>query len=65
MPKADAEERGFALGQEISTTFDEKGAFIVRKTVVSAPDKDITDAVSRATTYIEKYRGDFEALANK
>jgi len=64
MPKSGAEERGFILGQEVSTTFTEAGDFVVRKQA-EKQDRGISDTVARATAYIEKYRKDFEALADK
>jgi antitoxin component of MazEF toxin-antitoxin module len=64
MPKFAAEEHGYAAGQEVASSFNENGDFVVHKQA-NFQNKELTETVRRATAYIEKYRKDFEALADK
>ena len=51
---------GVAVGDFVDTNTTNK-VFVVK----SEQKKDISETVIRATAYIEKYRKDFEALADK
>ncbi|OGC87720.1 hypothetical protein A2949_00450 [Candidatus Adlerbacteria bacterium RIFCSPLOWO2_01_FULL_54_21b] len=60
MSKGTLEELGVAVGDFVDTNTTNK-VFVVK----SEQKKDISETVIRATAYIEKYRKDFEALADK
>ena len=55
---------GIEQGQEFTPVEQENGDILIKRGVI-APQKNIAETVARATAYIEKYRKDFEALANK
>ena len=60
MSKETMEELGVGVGDFVETNASNK-VFMVK----SDQRTNISDTVARATAYIEKYRKDFEALADK
>lgn len=64
IPADMAKRRGIELGQEVTTVEQENGDILISRHT-STQNKEVSVAVARATAYIEKYRKDFEALANK
>ncbi len=64
IPADMAKRRGIELGQEVTTIEQENGDILISRHT-SMQNKEVSAAVARATAYIEKYRKDFEALANK
>ncbi len=60
MSKGTLEELGVGVGDFVETSASNK-FFMVK----SDQKKEISDTVTSATAYIEKYRKDFEALADK
>ncbi len=61
IPTEMAKRRGIEAGQAVSLDEKGEGIFI---TQTGTPNKEISETVARATAYIEKYRKDFEALAD-
>lgn len=55
---------GIEQGQEFTPIQQDNGDILLKRSA-HAPNKNISDAVTRAAAYIEKYRADFEALADK
>jgi antitoxin component of MazEF toxin-antitoxin module len=55
---------GIEQGEEF-TPIQQQNGDIVLKRNPRGQNKDVSDAVIRATAYIEKYRKDFEALSDK
>lgn len=64
LPAQDAREEGFVVGESI-TVKRESGRFVIEKKAPQTKSPVIAETVKRATAYIEKYRKDFEALADK
>lgn len=63
IPKETAEELGFRVGETVYVHGEGPGRVVVERQTNKNPA--IADAVKWATAYIEKYRSDFEALADK
>ncbi|KKW33439.1 MAG: hypothetical protein UY78_C0012G0024 [Parcubacteria group bacterium GW2011_GWA1_53_13] len=55
---------GIEQGEEFTPVEQENGDILLKRTT-HTQNKDIAETVARATAYIEKYRKDFEALADK
>lgn len=56
--------RGIEQGEEFTPVEQENGDILLKRGGFTQ-NKEIADTVARATAYIEKYRKDFEALADK
>jgi len=66
IPKAIAQEKGFHVGGTATLTLsDDSNRIIIEPTPWASSSGGVVQAVMRATAYIERYRKDFEALADK
>jgi antitoxin component of MazEF toxin-antitoxin module len=63
-PKPMAEEFGFSAGQAVEVRAEGPNRVVVER-IREGKGADITDTVKWAVSYIEKYRKDFESLADK
>lgn len=64
IPKDMAESLGFSVGEAVELRADGPGRAIIERQNAGAKES-VAEAVKWAVAYIEKYRGDFEALADK
>ena len=64
LPKALVEKNGIALGQEVEVSADGLDRWIIERKSKRSHKAD-ADLVKWAANYVEKYRKDFEALADK
>jgi len=66
IPKPLAQERGITVGSKVKLkSSPDSNNIIIEPHQIAPQNKEISDAVARATVYVEKYRKDFEALADK
>lgn len=64
IPAETIKSSGIELGQEFTPIEQENGDILLKRSSNTSNNK-IAKTVVRATAYIEKYRKDFEALADK
>ncbi|HEY4520896.1 MAG TPA: AbrB/MazE/SpoVT family DNA-binding domain-containing protein [Candidatus Paceibacterota bacterium] len=64
IPKDMAEDLGFSVGEAVEVRADGPGRAVIERQN-AGPKKSVAEAVKWAVAYIEKYRSDFEALADK
>ncbi len=60
-----AEETGFEAGQEVEVTAGGPGRVTIERVKKRSNSNRSADLVKWAASYVEKYRKDFEALADK
>lgn len=63
IPSSLVKKWGIQPGKETSVVEGQNGDFVIKNSSTGNPN--IQETVARATAYIEKYRKDFEALADK
>jgi len=64
IPAEMLKRRGIEQGEGFTPIEQENGDILLKRSP-HTPNKEIAETVARATAYIEKYRKDFEALADK
>lgn len=64
LPKPLVDELGFVPGQEVTLVAESPDRVVIERKRKNGPGKS-ADLVKWAAAYVEKYRSDFEALADK
>jgi antitoxin component of MazEF toxin-antitoxin module len=65
LPKPIAEKIGLAVGQEIEVSAEGLNRVVIERRGKRSDTKRSAELVTWAASYVERYRKDFEALADK